>query len=657
MQLKKIYFLFFIFSLSLFGQDQVNANNNIINESVPFTEDVEQDYIIDEDGEFTKSIDAFQAREVTIDTENHPGKNLYLENCNICHNGTVTKAPAKNWLELMLPKTILRTMNEGIMQLQSSHLSTEERILIAEYLYKQKRSQFPIEKKVNMCPDSKHAFNLKEAPEPYNWGYNTSRFIPKSAGGLDSKNIKNLKLKWVFGFPYSQRARSQPLFALGSIFVGSQSGDVYSLDLETGCVKWKFTASAEIRTAIVMDLWEVGIEPNFKPYIYFGDILAHTYALDAQTGKLVWKIKSDDHPNATQTGSPARFEEKLFIPISSLEVTSASDENYECCTFRGGILAVEARTGKTLWKSHTIPLPGKYMGKTSVGTRMFGPSGAPIWTSPNVDKKRRYVYIGTGENYSTPADDSSDAIIAYNIDTGEEVWRRQTLAGDAWNLACMGKGLPNCPKEFGPDMDYSASSIMIDLGNDKDILVAGQKSGSVYGLDPDTGKILWSTEVSGGGTQGGIHFGMAADGKTVYVPINDMKNTHDGKVWQNRKPGMHSLDAETGKILWSKITDKECKEIDINCDPGISAAVTAIPGALIAGHLDGNIRIYDKKNGTILWAYNSLKDFESISGTPAYGGSFSGSGPSIRNGYMAINSGYGIYNHMSGNALLLFSVD
>ena len=499
-------------------------------------------------------------------------------------------------------------------------------------------------------------FDLKESPEPYGWGYNTSRFIPKKSGGIDSKNIKNLKLKWAFGFPYSQRARSQPLFAMGSIFVGSQSGDIYALDVETGCVKWNFSASGEVRTGIIMDQWENGKKPNKRPYIYFGDILANEYALDAQTGELIWKIKSDDHPNATRTATSAKFEDILFIPISGLEVIPAFDDAYECCTFRGGLLAVEARTGKTLWKQHSIPVPAKYSGKTSVGTRMFGPSGAPIWTSPNVDKKRRYVYIGTGENYSTPADDSSDAIIAYNIDTGEEVWRRQTLAGDAWNLACMGKGLPNCPKEFGPDMDYSASSIMINLDG-KDILVAGQKSGSVYGLDPDTGEIIWSTEVSGGGTQGGIHFGMAAEGKTVYVPINDMKNTHDGKVWQNRKPGMHSIDAETGNILWSNITDKECKEIDFNCDPGVSAAVTAIPGAVIVGHLDGNIRIFDKKSGDILWTYNTLRDFDSISGTPASGGSFSGSGPSIRNGHMAINSGYGIYNHMPGNALLLFSVD
>ena len=638
---------FSIFISFLFFSTLLIANDN----------EIKQDYIIDENSaRFRESTDELIIRDITIDPDTHPGNALYQENCATCHDGSIEKAPAANWLEMLIPQALLRTINEGIMSEQASHLSEEEKIQIVEYIVRQDRKNFPKEAELNYCKSSDMNFDLKEAPEPYGWGYNTSRFIPKKSGGIDSKNIKNLTLKWAFGFPYSQRARSQPLFAMGSIFVGSQSGDIYALDVKTGCVKWNFTASGEVRTGIIMDQWENGKKPNKRPYIYFGDILANEYALDAQTGELIWKIKSDDHPNATRTATSAKFEDILFIPISGLEVIPAFDDKYECCTFRGGLLAVDSRTGKTLWRQYSIPVPAKYSGNTSVGTRMFGPSGAPIWTSPNVDKKRRYVYIGTGENYSTPADDSSDAIIAYNIDTGEEVWRRQTLAGDAWNLACMGKGKPNCPKEFGPDMDYSASSITIDLG-DRDILIAGQKSGYVYGIDPDTGKILWSNPVSGGGTQGGIHFGMAAEGKTVYAPINDMQNTHDGKVWLNRKPGMHSLDAETGNIIWSNISDKECKDIDFNCDPGISAAVTAVPGAVIAGHLDGKIKVYDKENGNILWSYNTLRDFESISGSPAYGGSFSGSGPSIRNGYMAINSGYGIYNHMPGNVLLLFSLD
>ena len=638
---------FSIFISFLFFSTLLIANDN----------EVKQDYIIDENSvRFRESTDELIIRDITIDPDTHPGNALYQENCATCHDGSIEKAPAANWLEMLVPQALLRTINEGIMSEQASHLSEEEKIQIVEYIVRQDRKNFPKEAELNYCKSSDMNFDLREAPEPYGWGYNTSRFIPKKSGGIDSKNIKNLTLKWAFGFPYSQRARSQPLFAMGSIFVGSQSGDIYALDVKTGCVKWNFTASGEVRTGIIMDQWENGKKPNKRPYIYFGDILANEYALDAQTGELIWKIKSDDHPNATRTATSAKFEDILFIPISGLEVIPAFDDKYECCTFRGGLLAVDSRTGKTLWRQYSIPVPAKYSGNTSIGTRMFGPSGAPIWTSPNVDKKRRYVYIGTGENYSTPADDSSDAIIAYNIDTGEEVWRRQTLAGDAWNLACMGKGKPNCPKEFGPDMDYSASSITIDLG-DRDILIAGQKSGYVYGIDPDTGKILWSNPVSGGGTQGGIHFGMAAEGKTVYAPINDMQNTHDGKVWLNRKPGMHSLDAETGNIIWSNISDKECKDIDYNCDPGISAAVTAVPGAVIAGHLDGKIKVYDKENGNILWSYNTLRDFESISGSPAYGGSFSGSGPSIRNGYMAINSGYGIYNHMPGNVLLLFSLN
>ena len=643
MRFKKFYFLFLIiFSLSLFSQDQEGSNNYI-------------QVFDDDEVRYTEGTEELIVRDITIDLETHPGNLLYQENCAICHNGTVEKAPATNWLEQLIPQALFRTMNEGIMREQSSHLSDEERTLIVEFLMKQNRKDFPSEAKLNYCKADKNFFNLKEAPEPYSWGYNTSRFIPIKAGGIDSKNIKNLKLKWAFGFPYSQRARSQPLFAMGSIYVGSQSGDIYALDLETGCVKWNFTASAEVRTAIVMDRWENGKTPSERPYIYFGDILANAYALDAQTGELIWKLKSDDHPNATHTASPARFEDILFMPVSGLEVITAADDKYECCTFRGGLLAIEARTGKIFWKKYSIPFPGKYSGTTSIGTRMFGPSGAPIWTSPNIDEKRRYVYIGTGENYSTPADDSSDAIIAFNIDTGEEVWRKQTLSGDAWNLACMMKDNPNCPEENGPDLDYSASSITIDLGNE-DILIAGQKSGSVYGFNPDTGEILWSNAISGGGTQGGIHFGMASEGKTVYVPLNDMESTNDGKVYDDLKPGVHALDAGTGKILWSKINENNCKGLQF-CDPGVSAAVTAIPGAVIAGHLDGVLRVYDKNNGNIIWSYNALKDFESVSGVPASGGGFSGSGPAIRNGYMAVNSGYGIYYHMPGNALLLFSLD
>ena len=639
---KKIRYLFLFIFLLFFSNIEAAPNSNSISKD-------------EKEARFTESTEELIVRAITIDPETHPGNSLYQENCAGCHNGTVEKAPATNWLEALIPQALFRTMNQGIMLEQSSHLTEEEKILIVEFLMKQNRSDFPKEAELNYCSADKVTFDLREAPEPYGWGYNTSRFIPKKSGGLDSSNITKLKLKWAFGFPYSQRARSQPLFALGSIFVGSQSGDVYALDLDTGCIKWNFTASAEVRTAIIMDEWKNGTIPSQRPYLYFGDIIGNAYAIDAQNGELIWKIKANNHPNSTITAAPAIFEDKLFIPISGLEVVAAFDDQYECCTFRGGILVVESRSGKQIWKQYSIPVPAKYHGKTSVGTKMYGPSGAPIWTSPNIDKKRRYVYIGTGENYSSPADDSSDAIIAYNIDTGEEVWRRQTLSGDAWNLACMAKDNPNCPEENGPDLDYSASSISIDLGS-RDILVAGQKSGVVYGLDPDNGEILWSNALSGGGTQGGVHFGMASEGKTVYVPLHDMEQTNDGKIYEDLKPGVHSVDAKTGDLLWSKINPNNCGDIKF-CDPGVSAALTAIPGAVIAGHQDGKIRIYDKEDGEILWSFNALREFESVSGVPASGGGFSGPGSAVRNGYMAMNSGYGIYYHMPGNALLLFSVD
>ena len=294
----------FIFISFLFFSSLLIANDN----------KVKQDYVIDENSaRFRESTDELIIRDITIDPDTHPGNALYQENCATCHDGSIEKAPAANWLEMLIPQALLRTINEGIMSEQASHLSEEEKIQIVEYIVRQDRKNFPKEAELNYCKSQDMNFDLREAPEPYGWGYNTSRFIPKKSGGIDSKNIKNLTLKWAFGFPYSQRARSQPLFAMGSIFVGSQSGDVYALDVKTGCVKWNFTASGEVRTGIIMDQWENGKKPNKRPYIYFGDILANEYALDAQTGELIWKIKSDDHPNATRTATSAKFEDILFI--------------------------------------------------------------------------------------------------------------------------------------------------------------------------------------------------------------------------------------------------------------------------------------------------------------------------------------------------------
>ena len=451
------------------------------------------------------------------------------------------------------------------------------------------------------------------------------------------------------------RARSQPATGFGAVYVGSEDGSVYAFDLESGCQRWRFEAAAEVRTGIV--LAPAG-EDRPRPLAVFGDLIANLYAVDAETGQLVWQTRADEHPAATLTATPALVGNTLFAPVSSLEVVTAADPTYECCTFRGSVLAVGLLSGEIHWRHHTIPKPAKAVGTTAVGTRVFAPSGAPSWTSPAVDRARNLIYIGTGENYSSPADGNSDAIVAIDMDSGERAWQRQTTAGDAWNSACAFPGNPNCPVENGPDFDHGSSMILVNLPDGGQVLAAGYKDGTVLGLDPDNpGELKWRTKVGRGSIQGGVHFGMAAAGTTIYAPINDMGHSADGSTLDAAKarPGVSAIDASDGSVLWSHLQPDVCPDTMRLCDPGISAAVTAIPGVLFAGHLDGFLRAYAARDGTVLWEFDTKAPVMGTNGIPATGGGMSGSGPAIADGHVIVNSGYGLYRHEPGNMLAVFA--
>lgn len=601
-------------------------------------------------GEVMKSTDELQSRNgPTIDVARHPGKALYQTNCVGCHEGGVPKAPNTIWLEMLAPDAILNALNVGIMKQQAAHLSPAERQQIAEYLTRTPLADYRPPAPPPAC-DARHAsFDPGSPPARVGWGHDNSRLIPASTAGLKASEASKLKLKWAFAYPASQRARSQPAIGWGAIFVGGQDGTVYAFDLNQGCTRWTFRASAEIRTAIVAD-------PASRQ-LYFGDVLARAYSLDAMTGKLVWKRKIDDHPNATITGTPTLGGGQLFVPVSSLEVTSAANPAYACCTFRGQVIALNPKTGQQNWKVYTVPNPAKPHGKTSTGTQILGPSGAPVWNSPTYDAANNRVYFGSGENYSSPADGNSDAVFAVDAKTGKRLWVTQLTAGDAWNVGCM-MGNENCPKEHGPDLDVAASPILTAIGGGKSMLVVGQKSGDAYGLDPATGKIAWRTVLGHGGTQGGVHFAMAAEGSRVYVPINDMADTKDGRVYDETKSGagIHAVDAATGKILWRHHAPDDCGKRAF-CNPGVSSAPTAINGAVFAGHLSGALRAYDGATGKILWDVDTTKPIKTITGVTASGGSMSGPGPAIAQGHLVVNSGYGLYYHMPGNVLMVFTVD
>lgn len=592
-----------------------------------------------------------QIQGTTGAADNHPGAALYADNCASCHEVNVARAPARNIMELLAPEAILASMDSGVMQQQASALSAEERRQIVSYLVGEPDQ---IDATQIACSAGASEFDWTAAPVANGWGisHTNERFLSADVAGVTAANVQKLELQWAFDFPGATRARSHPSIAGGALHVGSQSGTVYALDLETGCVRWRYEAGAEVRTGITIPDWSGQQTP--RAVGYFADVIARTHAIDLESGELIWRSKVDEHPNATGTAQPVHFEDRVYQPVSSLEVVPAANPAYACCTFRGSIAILDAATGELVGKTYTIPEPPEQVGSNNVETPIYAASGAPVWNTPTLDVEKRRLYFGTGENYSSPADGNSDAIMAMDIDSGEIVWTTQTTAQDAWNLACMPfiENQTNCPVENGPDLDFGAPPVLIEA-DDKRILVAGQKSGEVFGLDPADGRILWREKVGRGGVQGGMHFGMAAQGTTVYVPISDHD---DGSYEEPGKPGMYALDALTGERLWSRPADNVCGDRP-ECDPGISAAVSAIDGAVLAGHMDGRLRAYAKSDGRVLWETETDQEFTALSGRVARGGSFGGgSGPMAYNGWVFTNSGYGLYFHRPGNVLLAWKV-
>ena len=584
------------------------------------------------------------------------GEQIFDQYCAKCHQGQVAKAPHRMFLQMMAPDAIQAAMDTGIMRAQAVGLTESQKAQVATWLGGEHAAP-PLP--APTCTGKAAYFDTRQAPAASGWGITpeNTRFIDGATAGLAAADVPKLKLKWAFAFPNAQRARSQPAVGYGAVYVGSQNGTVYALDSETGCVRWTFRATAEVRTAVVIEPPAAASTRHATPMVYFGDLIARVYALDAYTGQLRWVVKADDHPNATVTAAPVLRDGRLYVSVSSLEVTSAADPNYECCTFRGSLLALDAVTGATQWKSYTIPETPREVGRTKVGTRILAPSGAPVWNSAVVDVKRGALYVGTGENYSTPAGDTSDAILAFRMSDGQMLWHAQKTRGDAWNVACMLKDNPNCPPEDGPDFDFGAASMLFRRPGSPDLLLSGQKSGMVYGTDPDAhGRIVWSQRVGRGGIQGGVHFGMASDGEKLFVPISDMKDEHNGKTFTDpSRAGLYALDPTTGKFIWSTPADDVCGDRKF-CDPGISASITAIPGVVFAGHMDGRLRGYDAATGKVVWEVDTTQPWKTVSGEVAHGGSFGGgAGPMVVGGTLYAASGYGIYFHMPGNVLLAFS--
>ena len=582
------------------------------------------------------------------------GGQVYVTACASCHDGGVDRAPQRAMLLLMSPESIHRSLATGVMQAQAAALSAEEKVAVAEYLAGRGMAGVAETAGPLRCEDNR--FDFHEPPVFAAWGFDpgSTHLIPTATAGLTPANIASLKLKWALAFPGAVRARSAPALAGGLLFVGSHGGTVFALDRETGCARWSFDASAEVRTGIVVSPWRAG-DDMAQPMALFGDLIGNLYGLDALTGELQWRARPDVHPNTTLTGTPTLHEGTLYVPVSSLEVVPAADPAYECCNFRGSVVAYDARTGEVRWQAFTVAEEPRLQGVNAAGTQNYGPSGAPIWNSPAIDVERSQLLVGTGENYSSPAEGGSDAIFAFDLATGEVNWVFQATAGDAWNMACGPGDRTNCPVEDGPDYDFGAGTVVTQDADGRDLVVAGQKSGMVHALDAGTGKPVWQTKVGRGGIHGGVYFGLAAGGGRLFVPISD---TDDGREYpEPARPGLYALDLRNGEYLWKVPAPEVCRDDQQFCQAGYSQAITATPELVFAGGNDGYMRVFDAASGELLWELDTARDFPAVGGVTAQGGAFGGAAaPVAYQGKLILSSGYGFAGKMPGNALLVFEV-
>ena len=576
------------------------------------------------------------------------GAALYKAHCGACHDAGSVQAriPKRDELATRTPESVMGAMFGGAMEIQAAGLTQDEGRAIARYItgkeFSTAAETMPMS---GMCSGTAPKFALSDV-DWNGWGVETdnARYQPKP--GLASSDVPKLKLKWAFGFPGDNRATAQPTVAGGRVFVSSVSGTIYSLDAATGCTYWAYKAGSSVRTAI-----SIAPSKSTGRYIaYFGDIRSYTHAVDAETGTLVWKTRVEDHPASRITGAPVFYDGRLFVPVASLEEGSARAPQYECCTFRGSMVSLDADSGKQLWKTFSVLDPPKATRKSKVGTQLYGPAGAAIWSAPTIDAKRKLVYAATGDSYTDVDIHTSDAIVAFNLDTGSLVWVSQVTPKDNFIVGCPAS--PNCPEDLGPDFDFGSSPILRNIGGGKQILVAAQKSGIVWGLDPDQkGKVVWQTKIGAGSALGGIEWGHAADDQNTYAAVSDLI------VRKDPQPGIWALKLATGEKVWSTPAPKVTCAEGQNCNGAQSAAISVIPGAVFSGAINGHFRAYSTKTGEILWDFDTARAFETVNQVKAKGGSINGAGPTIAGGMVFTNSGYSGFGGTAGNVLLAFSVD
>ncbi len=607
---------------------------------------------------FAQTVSAAQAAFGSGDTsptnDTEYGFIVFQQHCTSCHgNPAVERAPTPAQLRAMPPERIFKALTTGIMKTVGDTLTDLQRHKVAASLSGRPlgaSGTLDARHMPNRCTQDGGPVELDAGPLWNGWGVDrmNSRFQPAMHARLDAANVSKLKLLWAFGLPNSSSSYSQPTVVDGRVFVGADTGYIYSLDAKTGCVYWSFSAKSGVRNA--MTLATLKINGAMRTAVFFGDLQANLYALDARSGKLLWTRHVGKHYSNRITAAPAYHDGRLYVPVSSWEGIAASVKDYPCCQSIGAVAAVDAATGRVRWHTPVIPDGAKPLGKNAAGTMLYGPSGAPVWNTPTVDSARRRVYFGTGDATTAPAAPTSDAVMALDMDSGRVAWSYQVFKNDSFLVGCPVKdAVNNCPPQQGPDWDIPASVVLRKVAG-REVLLVGTKPGDILALDPDRdGALVWRRNLTG------PVVGENPPGSSTGTQVRATGILWGGAVG----PVVSYYGLTTGGVIAVNTSDlSPLWRTNFEGKPtGNAAGTTATPDLVFVGGGDGRLNALSALDGRVLWQYETNRSFDAVNKVPTKGGSIASGGAVVVDGRVYVGSGFGVVGGTTGNALLAFGVE
>lgn len=579
------------------------------------------------------------------------GRQVYEARCAGCHDQAKDRTPARSQWAPRTRAELHALLRHGVMREAAAGLQEQEFEALLDHLEApQALARARRDKPCEPGPGRGAGSSWQ------GWGNGLGQMRYQPQAGLDRESVARLKPRWVYAIEASATVGQASVWD-GIIYLGTEAGQIIALDLESGCTHWRRDSGAPIRTSFVRGQGRASSDPVL---LFFGDDQGYLQAIDARSGEMRWRRRMDAHVASRITGAPVFHEGRIYVTVSSGEEGWAQRASYPCCSFRGSVAALDAASGTLLWQTFTIAEPARPHRRSSTGTPLQGPAGAAVWMPATLDPARGLLYVGTGNSYTEVPVPTSNAILAFDLDSGQLRWSQQMLAGDHYVMPCLQSperaGQGNCPQAVGPDHDFGAALILSARPDGRPLLLAGQKSGQVHALDPaKAGQLVWSRRIGAGSALGGIQWGMAADGDTVYAALADPYPNGLSRP----EPGLAALRMRDGELLWKVAAPPaRCAWGASRCRRSFSSAVTAMTGAVFVGAADGHLHAYDSRNGQALWSYDTgAIALTPVNGGQVTGGSIDNGGPIIVDGKLVVLSGYGRQLAKAGNALIVFSVD